>query len=62
MAAGLLQATTLTFPVVVAEIGSDLHLLSPATAAALTGVSAAAPGRSDFTGRSDFRRARARGS
>lgn len=37
MAAGLLQATTLTFPVVVAEIGSDLHLLSPATAAALIG-------------------------
>jgi Kef-type K+ transport system membrane component KefB len=37
LAAGLLQATTLTFPVVVADIGSDLHLLSLSTAAALIG-------------------------
>jgi Kef-type K+ transport system membrane component KefB len=35
VAAGLLQATTLTFPVVVAEVGRSLHLLSAATAAAL---------------------------
>ena len=34
-AAGLLQATTLTFPVVVAEVGRSLALLSSATAAAL---------------------------
>lgn len=38
-AAGLLQATTLTFPVVVADVGSDLGLLSPASAAALIGAS-----------------------
>ena len=37
IAAGLLQATTLTFPVVVAEVGRSLHLLSPAMAAALVG-------------------------
>jgi Kef-type K+ transport system membrane component KefB len=36
-AAGLLQATTLTFPVVVAEVGESLALLTPATAAALIG-------------------------
>lgn len=36
-AAGLLQATTLTFPVVVAQLGRSLGLLSPATAAALIG-------------------------
>jgi Kef-type K+ transport system membrane component KefB len=36
-AAGLLQATTLTFPVVVAEVGRSLSLLSPATSAALVG-------------------------
>lgn len=36
-AAGFLQATTLTFPVVVAEVGQGLKLLSPATAAALVG-------------------------
>jgi Kef-type K+ transport system membrane component KefB len=36
-AAGLLQATTLTFPVVVAEVGRSLGLLTPATAAALVG-------------------------
>jgi Kef-type K+ transport system membrane component KefB len=36
-AAGLLQATTLTFPVVVAEVGRSLSLLSSATAAALVG-------------------------
>lgn len=38
-AAGLLQATTLTFPVVVADLGSELGLLSPASAAALIGAS-----------------------
>ena len=37
VAAGLLQATTLTFPVVVAQVGLDLHLLTRATAAALIG-------------------------
>ncbi len=37
VAAGFLQATTLTFPVVVAEVGRSLHLLSPAMAAALVG-------------------------
>ncbi len=37
IAAGLLQATTLTFPVVVAEVGESLGLLSPAAAAALVG-------------------------
>ncbi len=36
-AAGLLQATTLTFPVVVAEVGRSLGLLSAATSAALVG-------------------------
>jgi Kef-type K+ transport system membrane component KefB len=36
-AAGFLQATTLTFPVVVAEVGRSLSLLSSATAAALVG-------------------------
>jgi Kef-type K+ transport system membrane component KefB len=36
-AAGLLQATTLTFPVVVAEVGHSLGLLTSATAAALVG-------------------------
>jgi Kef-type K+ transport system membrane component KefB len=36
-AAGLLQATTLTFPVVVAEVGTSLHLLTSATSAALVG-------------------------
>jgi Kef-type K+ transport system membrane component KefB len=39
LAAGLLQATTLTFPVVVAALGLDLGLLSEATAAALIGAS-----------------------
>ncbi len=37
IAAGLLQATTLTFPVVVAEVGSSLGLLTAATSAALVG-------------------------
>jgi Kef-type K+ transport system membrane component KefB len=37
LAAGFLQATTLTFPVVVAEVGQSLNLLSAATAAALVG-------------------------
>jgi Kef-type K+ transport system membrane component KefB len=37
VAAGLLQATTLTFPVVVSEVGRSLSLMSPATAAALVG-------------------------
>jgi len=37
LAAGLLQATTLTFPVVVAEVGRSLSLLTPATSAALVG-------------------------
>jgi len=37
VAAGLLQATTLTFPVVVAEVGQSLGLLTRATAAALVG-------------------------
>jgi Kef-type K+ transport system membrane component KefB len=37
LAAGLLQATTLTFPVVVAEVGRSLDLLTSATAAALVG-------------------------
>jgi Kef-type K+ transport system membrane component KefB len=36
-AAGLLQATTLTFPVVVAEVGRSLGLMTAATAAALLG-------------------------
>jgi Kef-type K+ transport system membrane component KefB len=36
-AAGLLQATTLTFPVVVAEVGTSLGLLTSATSAALVG-------------------------
>jgi Kef-type K+ transport system membrane component KefB len=36
-AAGLLQATTLTFPVVVAAVGRSLGLLSAATTAALLG-------------------------
>jgi Kef-type K+ transport system membrane component KefB len=36
-AAGLLQATTLTFPVVVAEVGTSLGLLTQATSAALIG-------------------------
>jgi Kef-type K+ transport system membrane component KefB len=36
-AAGLLQATTLTFPVVVASVGLDLHLMDRATATALIG-------------------------
>ena len=39
LAAGLLQATTLTFPVVVADLGLALGLLSPAIAAALIGAS-----------------------
>jgi Kef-type K+ transport system membrane component KefB len=39
VAAGLLQATTLTFPVVVAALGSDLGLINPASAAALIGAS-----------------------
>ena len=34
---GFLQSATLTFPVVVAEIGLSLNLLSQATAAALIG-------------------------
>jgi Kef-type K+ transport system membrane component KefB len=37
VAAGLLQATTLTFPVVVAEVGASLGLLTSATSAALVG-------------------------
>lgn len=37
IAAGLLQAATLTFPVVVAEIGTSLNLLSQPAAAALIG-------------------------
>ncbi len=37
IAVGLLQSATLTFPVVVAEIGTSLNLLSQATAAALIG-------------------------
>jgi Kef-type K+ transport system membrane component KefB len=37
VAAGLLQATTLTFPVVVAEVGQSLGLLTSATSAALIG-------------------------
>ncbi len=37
VAAGLLQATTLTFPVVVAEVGRSLGLMTEATAAALVG-------------------------
>jgi Kef-type K+ transport system membrane component KefB len=37
VAAGLLQATTLTFPVVVAEVGRSLGLMTQATAAALVG-------------------------
>jgi len=37
IAAGLLQATTLTFPVVVAEVGRSLRLLTSATSAALVG-------------------------
>ncbi len=37
VAVGFLQAATLTFPVVVAEIGLSLNLLSQATAAALIG-------------------------
>lgn len=37
IAAGLLQATTLTFPVVVAEVGRSLSLLPQSTAAALIG-------------------------
>jgi Kef-type K+ transport system membrane component KefB len=37
LAAGFLQATTLTFPVVVAEVGLSLHLLTSATCAALVG-------------------------
>ena len=36
-AAGFLQATTLTFPVVVAEVGQSLGLLTSATSAALVG-------------------------
>lgn len=36
-AAGLLQATTLTFPVVVAEVGTSLGLLTSAASAALVG-------------------------
>ena len=36
-AAGLLQATTLTFPVVVAEVGRSLGLLGSAAAAAMVG-------------------------
>ncbi len=39
LAAGFLQATTLTFPVVVAALGLDLGLLSAAAAAALIGAS-----------------------
>jgi Kef-type K+ transport system membrane component KefB len=41
MAAGLLQATTLTFPVVVAEVGVSLGLLTSATSAALVGAALA---------------------
>jgi Kef-type K+ transport system membrane component KefB len=37
LAAGLLQATTLTFPVVVADLGRSLKLLNASTAAALIG-------------------------
>jgi Kef-type K+ transport system membrane component KefB len=37
IAVGFLQSATLTFPVVVAEIGLSLHLLGQATAAALIG-------------------------
>lgn len=37
IAAGFLQATTLTFPVVVAEVGVSLGLMTPATSAALVG-------------------------
>jgi Kef-type K+ transport system membrane component KefB len=37
LAAGLLQATTLTFPVVVAEVGQSLKLLTAPAAAALVG-------------------------
>jgi Kef-type K+ transport system membrane component KefB len=37
IAAGFLQAATLTFPVVVAQIGTSLNLLSSAAAAALIG-------------------------
>jgi Kef-type K+ transport system membrane component KefB len=37
LAAGLLQATTLTFPVVVAEVGTSIGLLSAPLAAALIG-------------------------
>ncbi|HEY2552042.1 MAG TPA: cation:proton antiporter [Streptosporangiaceae bacterium] len=37
IAAGLLQATTLTFPVVVSALGRELNLLSASTAAALIG-------------------------
>jgi Kef-type K+ transport system membrane component KefB len=37
VAAGFLQATTLTFPVVVAEVGQSLNLLNSATSAALVG-------------------------
>jgi Kef-type K+ transport system membrane component KefB len=37
LAAGLLQATTLTFPVVVAEVGASLGLLTARTSAALIG-------------------------
>ncbi|HEY1622064.1 MAG TPA: cation:proton antiporter [Streptosporangiaceae bacterium] len=39
LAAGLLQATTLTFPVVAAEVGLSLGLLSSSVAAALIGAS-----------------------
>jgi Kef-type K+ transport system membrane component KefB len=39
LAVGFLQSATLTFPVVVAEIGLSLNLLSQATAAALIGAS-----------------------
>jgi Kef-type K+ transport system membrane component KefB len=41
IAAGLLQATTLTFPVVVAQVGRDLHLLTEPSAAALIGAALA---------------------
>jgi Kef-type K+ transport system membrane component KefB len=41
MAVGLLQATTLTFPVVVAEVGASLGLLTSATSAALVGAALA---------------------
>ena len=40
-AGGLLQATTLTFPVVVAEVGASLGLLTSATSAALVGAALA---------------------